>query len=65
MADLADTVGDGDKSGLLGARSGDDSGFPGELQVETVVGTADEEDDTDVSSCDVDGADEDTATSCR
>lgn len=62
VADLADAVGDGDKSGLLSTRSGNNSCFPRELQVETVVSTADEKDDTDVACCHVDRADEDTAT---
>lgn len=65
VADLADTVGNGDKSGLLCTRGGYNCGLPRELQVETVVGTADKKDNTDVASSNVDCSNEDTATSCR
>lgn len=57
MTGLTDTVGNGNKRGFLRTRRGDNSGLPGELKVETAVGSRDEEDETDVAGGDVEGAD--------
>lgn len=59
MRALADAVGDGDQSRLLATRGRDQRGLPRELQVEAVVGAADEEDGAEVARADVRGGDHD------
>ena len=56
---LTHAVGDGDESCFLAAWRGDQSRLPRELQVETVVGAADQQARSEVSSGDVRGRDHD------
>ena len=56
---LANTVGDRDQSCLLAARCRNQGRLPRELQVETVVGAADQETGAEVASADVRGGDHD------
>lgn len=62
VAGLADAVGDGDERGLLTARGRDDCRLPGELEVETVVGTRDQDEEGEVADADVGDGDEEGAT---
>jgi len=56
---LADAVCNGDQSCFLAARRWDQSGLPGELQVETVVRARDQQACAEVASADVGGGDHD------
>jgi hypothetical protein len=59
MRALADAVCDGDQSCFLAAGSWHQSRLPRELQVETVVGAADQEASAEVAGADVRGGDHD------
>lgn len=61
MAALRDAVRNGNQSRLLRTRSRDDRGLPGELEVETVVGTRDQDEEGKVPRPDVLDGDEDRA----
>lgn len=52
---LADAIGNGNQSCFLAARSRHQSRLPRQLQVETVVGAADQQAGTEVASADVGG----------
>lgn len=64
MADLTDTVGNSNQRGLLTARSRNKGGFPRQLQIETGVGSADQENEAEVAGANVEGGDEERAADC-
>lgn len=64
MADLTDAVGNSDKSSLLATWGGHESSFPTELEIETGVGAADEENETKIAGTNVEGSDEHAAACC-
>lgn len=65
MVGLVDVVGNCNKCCFFGLRSGYNSSFLRELEVEIVVGFGDEENDIEVVSVDVEGVNEDIVVGGR
>ena len=64
MACLTDAVCNSNQRSLLTSRCRNQVGFPGKLQVKTVVGTAHEKNNTNVSCDNVEGGNKDCASGC-
>ena len=64
MTNLTDTIGDGNESCFLAARSRHKCRFPAQLKIEARVGAADEEHEAKVACANVEGANEHAAACC-
>lgn len=64
MARLTNAVRNSNQRSLLTSWCRNQVGFPGQLQVETIIGTDHEKNNTYVSCDDVEGGDKDCASGC-